>query len=198
MTTDITDIYSQLSQEQLTHLKDAFSAIDNDNDSLITEKDLIHTFKQLNKPINNEEINKMLSYSNDKEITFATFLSLMSSQLGELSSREELMKAFSVFDITSEDNTDVLNSKAKGHKKTLSSISNMISTYDNLDEEAGFKGNEKRKELKLDVEDLKENLRIVGMKEKDIDSALKGFIKVEMDGTEIFLAERFVNTIRDD
>ncbi|GMM35014.1 Mlc2 protein [Saccharomycopsis crataegensis] len=157
-------IYSQLSQEQISVLRDAFSLIDDDNDGIISNEDLKKAYKLINKEITDENAEKMFSEVQDP-LAFGGFLSSLAGKLGDLSNKDELTAAFEVFSNT---------------------------------EQKTYQNNDKKDELKCNVSDLKESLLLAGMMEEAIDTALKSFIKTEMNGTDIFLAERFINTIRDD
>ncbi|KAG0661759.1 hypothetical protein C6P45_001264 [Maudiozyma exigua] len=80
--------FSQLSQDHITKLKDAFQMIDQDGDGTISKKDLQEILTSMGKGNSDEEINKML---NGKEgVSFPEFLSLMSELSGEFPEEEEL------------------------------------------------------------------------------------------------------------
>lgn len=162
-------IYSQLSQDQINVLRDAFSLIDDDGDGIISDEDLVKAYKLINKEVSKEQRTKMFS-DVQSPLAFGGFLSSLAGKLGELSSKEELTNAFEVF------STDQRTYKNQSYNQQ----------------------HEKKEELKCSVRELKDSLLQAGMKEEDINLALKSFSKTEMNGTEIFLAERFINTVRDD
>lgn len=88
--------YSQLSQDQITMLRDVFSLMDDDNDGIILDEDLVKTFKMVNKEILKEERDAMFALV-QSPLAFGGFLSSMAENLGDLSTKDELHAAFEVF-----------------------------------------------------------------------------------------------------
>lgn len=80
--------FSQLSQDHITKLKDAFQMIDQDGDGTISKKDLQEILTSMGKGNSDEEIDKMLG--GKEGVTFPEFLSLMSDLSGEFPEEEEL------------------------------------------------------------------------------------------------------------
>ncbi|SMN22862.1 similar to Saccharomyces cerevisiae YPR188C MLC2 Regulatory light chain for the type II myosin, Myo1p [Maudiozyma saulgeensis] len=84
--------FSQLSQEHITKLKDAFQMIDADGDGIISKTDLQEMLASMGKQNSDEVIEQMLSSkgSSTDGLNFPEFLSLMSGLSGEFPEEDEL------------------------------------------------------------------------------------------------------------
>ncbi|XP_051277276.1 uncharacterized protein cetn4 [Dicentrarchus labrax] len=92
---------ADLSEEQKQEIKEAFDLFDTDGTGTIDVKELKVAMRALGFEPKKEEIKKMIA-DIDKEssgaIDFNDFLSMMSLKMSEKDSKEEIMKAFRLFD----------------------------------------------------------------------------------------------------
>lgn len=95
MTSGNKDI-SKLPSEQITKLRDAFEVLDNDNDGIISDKDLKQIKKTTGKDISKTEISKLLS-SSQEPISFSNFLALIANDLSQFPKASEIERALQVF-----------------------------------------------------------------------------------------------------
>merc|ERR1712216_645005 len=92
---------SGLTEEQKQEIREAFDLFDTDGSGTIDAKELKVAMRALGFEPKNEEIKKMIA-DIDKDgsgtIDFEEFLQMMTTKMGERDSREEIMKAFRLFD----------------------------------------------------------------------------------------------------
>eukprot|EP01026_Neomeris_dumetosa_P008188 TRINITY_DN1258_c0_g1_i1.p3 TRINITY_DN1258_c0_g1~~TRINITY_DN1258_c0_g1_i1.p3 ORF type:complete len:215 (-),score=41.55 TRINITY_DN1258_c0_g1_i1:234-878(-) len=90
-----------LTEEQKQEIREAFDLFDTDGSGAIDAKELKVAMRALGFEPKKEEIKKMIA-DIDKDgsgtIDFEEFLSMMTAKMGERDSREEIMKAFRLFD----------------------------------------------------------------------------------------------------
>lgn len=100
-----------LTDEQKQEIREAFDLFDTDGSGTIDAKELKVAMRALGFEPKKEEIKKMIA-DIDKDgsgtIDFEEFLSMMTSKMGERDSREEILKAFKLFD---DDNTGKISFK---------------------------------------------------------------------------------------
>lgn len=89
--------FSQMSPAAIREIKDSFNLLDKDGDGTINKEDLEEMLISLGQEPSDEYLQQMLS-SVGSPLTFSSYLTVMSGKLNELSSREELLEAFSAFD----------------------------------------------------------------------------------------------------
>ncbi|XP_026213243.1 caltractin [Anabas testudineus] len=91
----------ELTEEQKQEIKEAFDLFDTDGSGTIDVKELKVAMRALGFEPKKEEIKKMIA-DIDKEgsgtIDFSDFLSMMTLKMSEKDSKEEIMKAFRLFD----------------------------------------------------------------------------------------------------
>lgn len=91
----------ELSEEQKTDIKEAFDLFDAEGTGKIDTKELKVAMRALGFEPKKEEIKKMIA-DIDKEgtgkLSYDDFLALMSVKMAEKDSKEEIMKAFRLFD----------------------------------------------------------------------------------------------------
>nr|ACQ58819.1 Centrin-1 [Anoplopoma fimbria] len=91
----------ELSEEQKQEIKEAFDLFDTDGTGTIDVKELKVAMRALGFEPKKEEIKKMIA-DIDREssgtIDFSDFLGMMSLKMSEKDSKEEIMKAFRLFD----------------------------------------------------------------------------------------------------
>lgn len=87
---------TKLPSEQITKLRDAFEVMDNDNDGIISDKDLKQIKQTTGKDLSKNEISKLLSSSKDP-VSFSTFLALIANDLSQFPNSNELKRALQVF-----------------------------------------------------------------------------------------------------
>ncbi|QLQ78644.1 hypothetical protein HG537_0A08920 [Torulaspora globosa] len=85
---------SQLGQNHIKTLKDAFKMLDDDGDCKISEKDLRTVFRSLGQEITDEQVSEMLQMGDSREsnegIAFAEFLSILSKTVGSFPEDSEI------------------------------------------------------------------------------------------------------------
>ncbi|XP_041653302.1 caltractin [Cheilinus undulatus] len=90
-----------LTEEQKQEIKEAFDLFDTDGSGTIDVKELKVAMRALGFEPKKEEIKKMIA-DIDKEgsgtIDFSAFLGMMTLKMGEKDSKEEILKAFRLFD----------------------------------------------------------------------------------------------------
>merc|ERR1719431_1334173 len=91
----------ELTEEQKTEIREAFDLFDTDGSGTIDAKELKVAMRALGFEPKKEEIKKMIS-DIDKDgsgtIDFNEFLEMMTTKMSEKDSREEILKAFRLFD----------------------------------------------------------------------------------------------------
>lgn len=86
--------FSQLSQNHIKTLKDAFQMLDDDGDSRVSKKDLKTVYRSIGKQLTDEQANEMLQVegSEDKNgISFPEYLAVMSKTVGEFPEDSEII-----------------------------------------------------------------------------------------------------------
>eukprot|EP00243_Klebsormidium_subtile_P005465 TRINITY_DN218_c0_g1_i2.p2 TRINITY_DN218_c0_g1~~TRINITY_DN218_c0_g1_i2.p2 ORF type:complete len:132 (+),score=41.58 TRINITY_DN218_c0_g1_i2:261-656(+) len=90
-----------LTEEQKQEIREAFDLFDTDGSGTIDAKELKVAMRALGFEPKKEEIKKMIA-DIDKDgsgtIDFEEFLTMMTAKMGERDSKEEIMKAFRLFD----------------------------------------------------------------------------------------------------
>ena len=90
-----------LTEEQKQEIREAFDLFDTDGSGTIDAKELKVAMRALGFEPKKEEIKKMIS-DIDKDgsgtIDFSEFLEMMTAKMSEKDSREEILKAFRLFD----------------------------------------------------------------------------------------------------
>jgi len=91
----------ELTEEQKQEIREAFDLFDTDGSGTIDAKELKVAMRALGFEPKKEEIKKMIS-DIDKDgsgtIDFSEFLEMMTAKMSERDSREEILKAFRLFD----------------------------------------------------------------------------------------------------
>ncbi|TDH74183.1 hypothetical protein CCR75_003046 [Bremia lactucae] len=90
-----------LNEEQQQEIREAFDLFDTDGNGTIDAKELKVAMRALGCEPKKEEITQMVSDANKDgtgTIDFSEFLELMTSKMSEQDSREEILKAFRLFD----------------------------------------------------------------------------------------------------
>ncbi|KAI3798001.1 hypothetical protein L1987_33267 [Smallanthus sonchifolius] len=91
----------QLTNDQISEFKDAFSLFDKDEDGCITTNELGTVMKSLGKNPTEAELQDMINevdVNRNGTIDFPEFLNLMARMMKDTRSEEELKEAFKVFD----------------------------------------------------------------------------------------------------
>merc|ERR1712164_201728 len=91
----------ELTEEQKQEIKEAFDLFDTDGSGSIDAKELKVAMRALGFEPKKDEIAKMIADvddSGDGEIDFDEFMVMMTAKMGEKDSRDDLLKAFRVFD----------------------------------------------------------------------------------------------------
>merc|ERR1712086_695646 len=94
-----------LSDEQMEEIREAFGLFDGDASGSIDVRELKAAMRSLGFEVKNEELKKMVSDidgDGNGTIEFSEFLEMMTGQMGEKDSREDIEKVFKLFD---DDNT---------------------------------------------------------------------------------------------
>merc|ERR1712023_347034 len=90
-----------LTEEQKQEIREAFDLFDTDGSGAIDAKELKVAMRALGFEPKKDEIRKMISdidKDGDGTIDFDEFMMMMSAKMAEKDSREEIMKAFRLFD----------------------------------------------------------------------------------------------------
>ncbi|KAL7752820.1 hypothetical protein RI367_001823 [Sorochytrium milnesiophthora] len=101
----------ELSAEQKQEIREAFDLFDTDGSGSIDSKELKVAMRALGFEPKKEEIKKMIAEidkNGSGSIDFGEFLELMTGKMAERDSREEILKAFKLFD---DDNTGKISFK---------------------------------------------------------------------------------------
>ena len=92
---------SELTEEQKQEIKEAFDLFDTDGSGTIDAKELKVAMRALGFEPKKEEIRKMIADA-DRDgsgvIDFPEFLDMMTQKMAERDPREEMLKAFRLFD----------------------------------------------------------------------------------------------------
>merc|ERR1711907_379007 len=94
-----------LTEEQMDEIREAFNLFDGDASGAIDVRELKAAMRALGFEVKNEELKKMVTDGNGT-IEFAEFLSMMTAKMGEKDTREDIEKAFKLFD---DDNTNKIS-----------------------------------------------------------------------------------------
>ncbi|SCU83664.1 LADA_0C12794g1_1 [Lachancea dasiensis] len=107
-------LFSQLSNDQIQKIRDAFQFIDEDGDGRISKKDLVKMYSNLGKSQMEAQIDQMLASENNKELTFPEFLTLMGERLRNFPEDQEMSDALRAFNPSggNELNVDVAELKS--------------------------------------------------------------------------------------
>jgi len=92
---------SDLSEEQKQEIREAFDLFDTDGSGAIDAKELKVAMRALGFEPKKDEIRKMISdidKDGDGTIDFDEFMMMMTAKMAEKDSREEIIKAFRLFD----------------------------------------------------------------------------------------------------
>lgn len=101
----------ELTEEQKGDIKDAFNLFDKSGTGKIETKELKVAMRALGFEPKKEEVKKMLSEINKEEsgmLAYEEFLKIISQKMAEKDSKEEIMKAFRLFD---DDDTGTISFK---------------------------------------------------------------------------------------
>ena len=91
----------QLTEEQITAFKEAFSLFDRDGDGTITTKELGIVMRSLAQNPTDAELQDMINEvdaDGNGTIDFPEFLTMMTIKMKDANSKEEIREAFRVFD----------------------------------------------------------------------------------------------------
>merc|ERR1719316_2654416 len=92
---------NELTEEQKQEIREAFDLFDTDGSGAIDAKELKVAMRALGFEPKKEEVKKMISdidKDGDGTIDFDEFMMMMTAKMGEKDSREEIIKAFRLFD----------------------------------------------------------------------------------------------------
>ena len=90
-----------LTEDQKQEIREAFDLFDTDGSGTIDAKELKVAMRALGFEPSKEEIRKLISEidkDGNSQVDFSEFLVMMTSKMGERDSREEMVKAFRLFD----------------------------------------------------------------------------------------------------
>ncbi|SCZ97333.1 BZ3500_MvSof-1268-A1-R1_Chr4-2g07143 [Microbotryum saponariae] len=91
----------QLSEEQVSEFKEAFSLFDKDGDGTITTRELGTVMRSLGQNPTEAELQDMITEvdaDGNGQIDFPEFLTMMARKMKDTDSEEEILEAFKVFD----------------------------------------------------------------------------------------------------
>ncbi len=128
---------TELTEEQKQEIKEAFDLFDTDGSGNIDQKELKVAMRALGFEPKREEIKKMIS-DVDKDgsgvIDFPEFLEMMTQKMAERDPREEMLKAFKLFDDEQDGKITFKNlkrvAKELGENMTDEEIQEMIDEAD--------------------------------------------------------------------
>lgn len=117
-----TGAVSVFDQRQIAEFKEAFTKIDQDQDSFIDKKDLMLTLGQLGLPCGDKEVDLMLKDS-PGSINFTMFLTMFGERMFGTDPEEDILKAFEAFDKNGQVDVTVL-------KRALTTMGSRMSKQD--------------------------------------------------------------------
>jgi len=91
----------QLTEEQISKFKEAFTLFDKDGDRTITTKELGNVMRSLGQNPTEAELQDMINEvdaNGNGTIDFPEFITMMSRKMKDTDSEEELLEAFKIFD----------------------------------------------------------------------------------------------------
>lgn len=91
----------QLSEEQISEFKEAFSLFDKDGDGTITSKELGIVMRSLGQNPTEAELQDMINEvdaDGNGTIDFPEFLTMMCKRMKDVDTEDELMQSFRIFD----------------------------------------------------------------------------------------------------
>jgi len=106
---------NQLSEEQLSEFKEAFSLFDKDGDGNITSQELGTVMRSLGQNPTEAEISEIIKTLEGDTINFDEFVKIMVVKMKDTESEEEIKEAFKVFD---KDGTGVISAAELRHVMT--------------------------------------------------------------------------------
>ncbi|ODQ67419.1 calmodulin [Nadsonia fulvescens var. elongata DSM 6958] len=108
----------QLTEQQITEFKEAFSLFDKNSDGQITSKELGTVMRSLGQNPSESELADMINEvdaDGDGTIDFPEFLTMMARKMKDTDSEEEIREAFKVFD---RDNSGSISAQELKHVMT--------------------------------------------------------------------------------
>mmetsp|Transcript_10400 Transcript_10400/g.25444 ORF Transcript_10400/g.25444 Transcript_10400/m.25444 type:complete len:194 (-) Transcript_10400:278-859(-) len=93
---------SELTQEQLDEIKEAFMLFDTNHTGTINVRELRAAMRALGFQVKKEELKEMLDgidKNGNSEINMEEFIKLMSGKMGLRDTKEEILKVFQLFDV---------------------------------------------------------------------------------------------------
>ncbi|KDE04550.1 calmodulin [Microbotryum lychnidis-dioicae p1A1 Lamole] len=127
----------QLSEEQVSEFKEAFSLFDKDGDGTITTRELGTVMRSLGQNPTEAELQDMITEvdaDGNGQIDFPEFLTMMARKMKDTDSEEEILEAFKVFD--KDGNGSISSAELKhvmtnlGEKLTEDEVAEMIREAD--------------------------------------------------------------------
>ena len=92
---------AKIPPEQIEEIKEAFNIFDVDSSGSIDYKELKAAMKALGVAVKKDELRKMITdvdADGSGSVEFPEFLQMMTAKMSEKDSREEILKAFRLFD----------------------------------------------------------------------------------------------------
>jgi Ca2+-binding EF-hand superfamily protein len=106
--------FTSIPSDEIERLRDAFQLIDQDSDGNISKQDLRKTYESIGQQISDSEIDKMFSATkSETDISFTSYLSMLSNDLTQIPNKNEIVKAMKIF---SED-MEINSKELKDHLK---------------------------------------------------------------------------------
>ena len=112
--------FSQLTQDHIARLKDAFQMIDGNGDGEISQQDLSKIHQNIGKSISEDELKKMLGKTEESTsatISFPEFLAIMCETMGEFPEEAELIRCLKTLSNNEESELEVSMNELISHLK---------------------------------------------------------------------------------
>ncbi|KAH3666664.1 hypothetical protein WICMUC_005481 [Wickerhamomyces mucosus] len=136
--------FPNISQEQINKIKDSFQLIDQDNDGNITRNDLQIIHQSLGTQLSDGQFKSMTEIAGTDLINFTKYISILSNELKDIPSKNEIQEALEVFSKDMEINVKELYEGLKNQGMKQEEIDHVVSRFktEKMNGDQIFRGDE--------------------------------------------------------